>query len=142
MLIINEGNNMKLKSILIIFSIIIVLMLSYPVKAETIIYDNITSSNYKILKIDDISNIKILNEYGYEVYINDYYIGNYKKDENIFIPDNSNITIFITSPIKTDFNTSFELFKNMWIIILGIVFTFGILIIFLIWIIKKSWRMK
>lgn len=131
---------MKLKEMLLISGIIIILMFIFPVKAETIIYDNITTSNYKILKIDDISNIKILNEYGYEVYINDYYIGNYKKDELIYIPDNSNITIFIPSPIKTDFNTSFDLFKNMWIIILGILFTFGVLIIFMIWIIKKSWK--
>jgi hypothetical protein len=110
------------------------------INAQTLIYDNISTSNYKLLKIDDVSNIKILNEYGYEVYINNSYLGTYKKDENIFIPDNSNIIIFIPSVIKNDFSSSWELFKNMWIVILGLLFTFGAIIIFIIWIIKKSWK--
>ena len=131
---------MKLKYIFGIFCLLIILFLSYPVKAETIIYDTIATSNYKVFRISDDVNIKYINEYDYEVYLNDSYLGNYKKDEIFFIPDSSNITIYIPKGIKTDLSSIPDIVKPSLFIIIGFFFAFGIFILIIVWIILKIWR--
>jgi hypothetical protein len=119
----------------------IILMLCIGVaNAEIIIYDNITTSNLKILKIDDIGNIKYLNEYPYEIYINDSYYGSFQKNENILIPDNSRILIYASPQIKTDLNSAYDVGKVY--LTLGIMYFigFGILILLLVVGFKKIWR--
>lgn len=98
------------------------------VSGETIIYDNLTTSTYKVIIINDDLNYKILTDYKYDVYIDNAYLGSYAKDEKIFVPDNSNITIYIPSPIKTDFNDYWSLVKSNGIIIISIVITFVIIL--------------
>jgi len=98
------------------------------VSGETIIYDNLTTSNYKVIIINDDLNYKILTDYKYDVYLNDSFLGSYAKDEKIFVPDNSNITIYIPSPIKTDFNDYWSIVKSNGIIIISIVITFVIIL--------------
>jgi hypothetical protein len=108
--------------------------------AETIIYDNISTSNYKLLKIDDLTNIKYINEYPYEVYINNSYLGSFKKDENIFVPDNSSITIFLPQTINIDITKSYDVGKVY--LTLGIMYFLGffIVIVLIVVAIKKIWK--
>lgn len=70
------------------------------VRGETVIYDTITPYNNSIIQIDDMTNIKYLDEYTYSVYLNDRYLGEYSKGEKIEVPDNSSITIVVPANIK------------------------------------------
>jgi len=74
--------------------------------AETIIYDTITLSNYKILQIDDLTNIKYVDEYKYSVYLNGSFLGEYEKGDKIQITDNPNVTIIIPANIKHQLNSN------------------------------------
>jgi len=124
-----------------IFSIMILIIFSIQiVNAETIIYDIPSTSNLKVIKIDDIANVKYLNEYPYEVYINGSFYGTFKKDENILIPDGANILIYASPQIKTDFNTAYDVGKVY--LTLGIMYFigFGILILLIVMGIKKIWK--
>ena len=124
------------------FLIIVVLLffLVSNASAETVIYDNISTSNYKVLKIDDITNFKYLNEYPYVIYIDGNLYGKFQKDEEIMIPDNSEVTIYVPSPVKSDLASSYDLGKS----ILGMGFFlflgFGVLAAAAIIIIRKLWR--
>jgi len=121
----------------IYLSLLLTFIFIQSVHAETIIYDNLTTSTYKIIKIDDDMNLKYLTDYKYEVYVNGLFLGYYQKNELIFIPDNSNITIYVPAPIKTDFTSYFSIFKSYFIIGLSFIVCFGILILLLFWIYKK-----
>ena len=118
-----------MKKVILLFFILI--FLCSNVKAETIIYDNLTTNSYKSIRIYDDLDIKYINEVQYEVYINKQFLGYYSKDELIFIPDNSNVSIYIPSNINTDFENVYSNSKSYFIIGIGIIFTFGIIIIFL-----------
>jgi hypothetical protein len=89
-------NKITIISFVFILSFIIFLV---PVHAETIIYDNITTSNYKYLIIEDNYNFV---GYKYDVLFNNSFYGTYGKGEKIFYPDNVNTTIQFSNPIKTD----------------------------------------
>jgi ABC-type antimicrobial peptide transport system permease subunit len=120
---------------LLIFLLILCLV---PItSAQTVIYDNLTVSNYKTIQITDDMNYKILTDYKYDVYINNSYLGSYTKDEKIFIPDNSNITIYIPSPIKTDLGSFWNIVKSNGIIIISFLFTFIIVIVIIVKVYKK-----
>jgi hypothetical protein len=113
--------------------IFFILLLSINnVSSESIIYDNLTVSNYKIIQITDDMNYKIISDYKYDVYIDNSYLGSYKKDEKIFIPDNSNITIYIPSPINTDITNYWSIVKSNGIIIISFLFTFVIVLFILV----------
>ncbi len=131
---------MNKKNILILVGILSILFLSFPIKAEIVIYDNITTSNFKVLKIDDIANINYINEYPYEIYLNNSYYGTFKKNENIFIPDNVDVKIIISDSIKTDFSQSYDVGKVY--LTLGIMYFigFGIIVVLIIVGIRKLWR--
>lgn len=75
--------------------------LAFPVKAETIIYDNITSSNYKYITLEEFNLFLMMDDYKYDIILNGYSIGYYGKNDKIFIPDNSSIIVIIPSHIKT-----------------------------------------
>ena len=115
----------------VIFIFFILIFLCSNVKAETIIYDNLTTNSYKSIRIYDDLDIKYINEVQYEVYIDNQFLGYYSKDELIFIPDNSNVSIYIPSNINIDFENVYSNSKSYFIIGIGIIFTFGIIIIFL-----------
>jgi len=124
-----------------IFSIMILIIFSIQiVNAETIIYDIPSTSNLKVIKIDDIANVKYLNEYPYEVYINGSFYGTFKEDDNILIPDGANVLIYASPQIKTDFNTAYDVGKVY--LTLGIMYFigFGILILLIVMGIKKIWK--
>jgi hypothetical protein len=131
---------MDKKQFLIIISLIAILFISIPVKAENIIYDTLTTSNYKTFRINDDINYKVLNEYSYDVYINDSYLGTYKKDDLIYYPDNSNISIYLPKGIQTDIKSVNEFVMPSIVIIISFLFGFGILIIVVLWVISKIWR--
>lgn len=103
-----------------LFLIFLFLFLINSASAEIIIYDNITTSQYKFIKIIDDSNIKILNEYKYEILINGLYYGTFEKDEIIQIPDNSNITILITQESIELNQKLYQRAKENIILIIGI----------------------
>ena len=119
-----------MKKVILIFFILI--FLCSNVKAETIIYDNLTTNSYKSIRIYDDLDIKYINEVQYEVYIDNQFLGYYSKDELIFIPDNSNVSIYIPSNINTDFENVYSNSKSYIIIGIGVIFTFGIILIFLL----------
>jgi len=123
-----------------LFLFIFIILSINIVSCETIIYDNLTSSNFKLIKIDDTMNLPII-EYKYEVYIDNQFLGYYSKNENIFFPDNSNITIFIPSPIKTDVTDIYHSYvlPNLYLI-LGVALSGGVVLIFGFFIIYKVWR--
>lgn len=125
----------NIKNIFIIFVLISILFLTFPVSNGEIVNYEINQS--KVLKIDDIANINYINEYPYEVYINNSLYGTFQKGQNILIPDNSNIMIYVSTPIKSDFGSVYDVGKVY--LTLGVMYFigFGILII-LLWVgIKK-----
>lgn len=132
---IKQGFNIMMnKKIQIIIGLFLILLaFSIPVKAENIIYDNITSSNYKYLMLDEINYFGLLSDYKYDVLLNGSFIGSYEINEKIFIPDNSNITVVIPSPIKTTtddiWNTSI---KPQLFTFIGFLLSwgFGLIIVF------------
>lgn len=125
----------------LIFLIIFLIFSINIVSCETIIYDNLTTSNYKILKINDDLNIKYINEYEYEIYINGFLYDEIRKNEILYIPDNSNIVIKIPDTIKTDLtNPYIDFVKPILTIILSFLFTFIIVIIILYIVYKKVIR--
>lgn len=104
------------KKLLIFIGFVAILLISLPsiikpVKAETIIYDNFTSSNYKFLSLEDNNNnLPLVGDYKYKILLDIHngkgykLMGYYGKDDDIFLPDNSSVIVFVPSPIKT--NTS------------------------------------
>lgn len=92
---------MKLQLLVITF-----LCLISFVSAETIIYDNITIGQYKSIKINDVTNIKYVNEYNYDIYLNDSFYGTFAKGEIILIPDNVAFRIVPATEIKTSLNAN------------------------------------
>jgi len=90
----------------LISSLLFLVLISYPVYAETIIYDVITPYPNKIIQIDDLTNIKYIDEYTYSIYLNGSYLGEYAKGDKIQIPDNTDVTIVIPSAIKQKLNAN------------------------------------
>jgi len=86
--------------------VVISLVFISAANAETIIYDTITPSNNSIIQIDDLTNIKYLDDYTYSIYLDNRYLGEYKKGDKIEIPDNSNITIVVPANIKHELNSN------------------------------------
>ena len=131
-----------MKKILILIGILSILLLTFPqiVKSESIIYDNITTSQYKILKIKDDINIKYINDYEYTIFLDGNYYGKFKKDENILIPDNSNVVIHLNENIKYDVSNAYDIVKPSLIIIVGFFLSFGIFFIALYVLYKKFKR--
>lgn len=121
--------------------ILIFLIFGTIATAETIIYDDFTISNYKVLIIGDDLNIGIINDYTYDVYLDGAFLGNYKKDDKIFVPDNSNVSIYIPrGNIQTDLTMVYDQGKTqIYIALMYIVSGFLILSI-IIYFIKKLWR--
>ena len=84
--------------------------------------------------------IKIPYDYPYEIYLNDSFYGMFKKDDNIFIPDNSNVTIFISQTINSDITKSYDVGKTF--LTLGIMYFLGFFIVIVLIVvgIRKIWR--
>ena len=124
----------------LLLSLLSLLFIINNVLGETVIYDNITSYQYKVIKIDDIMNIPIF-DYKYEVYIDNQFIGYYSKNENIFVPNNSDVLIYIPSPIKTDITDIYHSYvlPNLYLIV-GFLLTFGLVCIIIFYIIYRVWR--
>ena len=129
--------NINLKIILIIISLAIFMI---PANAEIIIYDNITTSQYKTLIIQDNQNIKYLTDYTYKVFINGNYFGDFKEDEIIQFPDNSDIIVFAQSPIKTDLKSGIDLGSSLIVIVVMGILVFGGAIYIIILFIRKMRR--
>lgn len=123
------------------FILLLVLITLIPiVSSETVIYDNITQSNYKTITINDDLNYKLITDYKYDVYVNESYIGSYKKDDKIFIPDNSNITIYVPAPISLDYSSAWDLGKTYFAIAIMLIFSLGIGIFFILYFLRKIKR--
>ena len=132
----------KLKLILIIIALTLFLIPSFVKASPVIIDDTPDAQNLKTFIIEDKANIKFINEYEDPVYFNDNLYGKFKQNEEIFYPDNTNITIGIPSKITTDTSNIWETFvKPLSVNIIGFPLTYGILIIiviyFIYWILNK-----
>lgn len=130
--IINTFTNNKIQFYFGLFLIILSVFL-IPVKADTvIIYDNITVSQYKYITLESFGDIPLLDDYEYEVLFNNNFVGNYKKTDKIFYPDNTNITINIPSFIKTSTDNIYtNNIKPMLFNMIGFVLSWGLLILLL-----------
>jgi len=121
--------------------ILALLFLIQSVSGETIIYDNLTTSQYKIIQLDDDLNIGYLNEYTYDVYINNSFLGTYIKGEKIFVPDNSEVSIYIPkSNINTDIGTIWDSGRTSFYIALMYIISGFILIGLIIIGVRKLWK--
>jgi len=118
--------------------LIIVSILSAQASAETIIYDNITTSQYKIIVIEDDINIGTINEYKYDVYINNSFYGTFNEGERIMYPSGANVSIFIPkSNINTDIGDVWDTGKTQFYIALMYVLTGLIIFSIIIYFVKK-----
>lgn len=113
-----------------------------PALSETLIYDNISAAGYKYLVIQDDLNIKYINEYTYDVELNGYYMGSYKKGEKIFYPDNSTLNIHFKAPITTEISSNImgTVIKPTLMLFLGFAFTWGLGIIIVMIVIHRIYR--
>lgn len=96
-------NNYLILAILFL-SIFAVLFYVQVVKADTVINNNITTANYKCIQLDEVTNIKYLNEYKYRVFINHSFNGDFNKSDCVFIPDYSSMEILPLSNIQQSLN--------------------------------------
>ena len=92
-----------------VLSMLVILLSSYAGLAETVIYDNVTTSNLKCVQIDEITNIKFLDEYKYRILLNGSYLGDYGKWDCIFVNDGANLQIIVPSNIKQNLNPNWLL---------------------------------
>jgi hypothetical protein len=131
-------NNMKNK----FFIFLIMIALVQPVLSETIIYENITTSGYKYFTIQDNLNLKYVNEYLYDVSINGYYLGSFRKTDKIFYPDGANISIHYNPPVSTDISISLmsTVIKPTLLLFLGFMVTWGFGIILVLIVLNKIYR--
>jgi len=133
---------MNIKIMVILTLILAIIFFIAPVKATNIVYDNITTINYAVIKVgSDNLNIGIINDYNYEVYINNNFLGNYKKGDNIYVPDNSYVYIWIPSPIKTNIDDVYTtILKPTIITFLGFALTWGLLIVIILIVVMHLWK--
>jgi len=134
-------NNFIVLSIIILglFSIFLI----FNVKAETFIYDNISTVNNKCLEIYIDKSNNFLNSYNYPVYINDYYYKDIKLQEKICIDDNSTIIIDILDTTNANneniWNKDIKPFISSSF---GIIISSGIMILILAIVIIKIYKLK
>src|SRR5659263_350859 len=125
---------MNIKIILIFLTLFFI----NGVNAETLIYDNLTTSNYKYLIISDSMNMKYVNDYPYDVLFNDTFYGTFNKGDKIFYPDNTDVTIYFSGNVKTDVSDTYaSIIKPTIITFLGFLMTWGLLVILVIVILYK-----
>lgn len=118
--------NLSQYTIIILLFILIFLNIS-PAKSTTLVYDTIDSQTYKTVIIKDFINIKNINEYEYSVYLNNSFYGNFKQNEQILVPNGSEISIYVPTPIKTDLSDVYGTYIKPTIIMsLGFMFTWGL----------------
>ncbi len=124
----------KIQIIIGIFLILFSFSVSLSHAETNIIYDNYSVSQYKFINLNDFNDIiPLMNDYKYKVLIDGKFNGYYSKDDNIFYPDYSNITIILPSPIKTNTDNLWEkTIKPMAFTSIGFIITWGILLILLI----------
>ena len=109
--------------------------------AESVIYDTIDTSIYKSITLSDDTNIRLLNEYKYDVYINNSFLGTYDQNDKIFVPDNSNISIYIPkSNINTDVGSIWETGKTQIFIAIMYISSGLVILLMLLFIFRKVWR--
>lgn len=130
-------NNLTISGIILILISIFLFMSSANGEPFN---DNITYSQNKTIKIQDDLNFPLINEYSYQVYVNNSFIGNYKRDEIIFVPDNSTINIYVPSPIKTNFIETWDIAKTQLLIAFMWIITIFAIIILIIILYKKAMR--
>jgi len=126
----------------IISLLLILLSLSISAKADTvIIYDNITVSQYKFITLESFGDIPLIDDYEYPVLFNNSFVGNYKKTDKIFYPDNVTITIIIPSLIKTSTDNLWrDNIKPQAFNVIGFISTWGILLLLICYAIYKIQR--
>ncbi len=96
---------MKIKLVLIFLTL---LFLINNVSATTIIYDNITSSQYQTLKISSDLCVKSIIECKHSLYINNNFTQYFANDELLQVPDNTFVNIVLDDPINTNLEESYN----------------------------------
>lgn len=122
------------KYYLIGFVFCLLVLMPSLVKADTVtIYDTFNSSNYKFIELDEFGNIPYVDSYQYEVILNGNFLGYYSKNEHIYYPNNSNLTIIIPSLIKTSTDNIWESnIKPQIYLFIGFLLSWGLGLLILI----------
>lgn len=102
---------------------VFLLILLSVVTWNTAAYDPQNPSPYKSIRIEDISNIPILNSYNYTVFVNGNYVGTYAPNQEILVSDNSDVVIYVPSPISMNTEQSYEIGKT--VLTLGLMYFVG-----------------
>jgi hypothetical protein len=120
----------------------LLLLFVFPVSAETVIYENITTEGYKYITINDNMNLKYINDYSYDVVLNGYFLGSFAKGEKIYLPNNSNIIVSFKAPISSEVNQDIftSVIKPTLLLALGFIFTWGLGILIVFLLIGKLYR--
>ena len=106
-------------SLYIICLVILSLILVHPAVSENVIYDNITTSQYKTLQV---TSDLCLTDCEFTVYIDGFLMGNVHNNEVFQVPNNSDVRVTLYDPINTNLESSWDLGKTyfgialMWLI--------------------------
>lgn len=106
--------------------------------AETIIYDNITTSQYKQFMINDDQNFPLVGDFNYDIYIDGNYYKSVSKGEKFDIPDSSNIIIYAPVMIKQDIGEGVSAGIGLVSIAITVLITFGVGVFVIYWFWKKG----
>ncbi len=109
--------NVKQTAILLFILLnIFAFALTISSRGEIVNYENISTSQYKMLKISSDLCTKVITDCKNEVYINGQFAGLFKDAELIEVPDGSNITVLLDDPINTNLETTADTGKSNLII--------------------------
>lgn len=87
------------------------MVLALPGMAETVIYDNITTSQYKTVQVD--SDLCGVVPCQHSLYLNELFVQHFKDGDLLYVPDGSNVTLVIDDPINTNLEDSYDTGKAL-----------------------------
>jgi hypothetical protein len=102
-----------LKSLKIWVSIATILLLSLNLaSAQIIIYDNVTTSQYKTIKITSDLCIAGISDCKHALYINGFFSQYFQDGDLIEISDGSNVVVVLDDPINTNLENIYDTGKS------------------------------
>jgi uncharacterized lipoprotein YajG len=99
--------------------------------SEIIVYDNITADQYKtITQSSDLCLGLGLTDCTNEMYVDSFHVQDYKDNELVQYPDNSNITLVLNDPINSNLQNIYTSGKTKFQV--GIMYFVGVIVIIII----------
>ena len=127
-----------MKRLIILF--LFITALAFPGVAETVIYDNITTSQYKTIQVD--SDLCGVVPCQHSLYLNELFVQHFGDGELLYIPDGSNVTVVIDDPINTNLEDSYDTGKALLTVatmaFIGPVVMFLIVVLLIFWLLRRK----